>query len=275
VGSTSRLPDSPFVLFAIDQWKRAIRIDEYFSQFEGLKLRAFTIHRMCQFYGVDRLLPIWGDAANPQDIMELNAHFRDGWEVCPNPDCRAQWPHRTATRCGKCQHSGTPDHETSKLRVVAVAQENKLRKVAVERVNDALDRDVLLYRTGIEYDWFHGRTSDNEGTPMLSSRLLWESENWSYPTMKPGEAQDENPDDDTADGADFMAAQRYALMSHWRKAKFPQDFGRYENDRAEPFDFKNRRFKEVPHAADLITGPTNRRMPAVSMPRPRLGGRSR
>jgi hypothetical protein len=263
-----------FVLYATDQYGRAIRIDEYFSQFERLGKRAFVIHRMCQFYGVMGMLPIWGDAANPQDIMELNGHFRDGWDICLA--CNELWPRHDATRCAKCG-AGEKDrgHETSKLRVLAVGQENKLRRPAVEKINDKMDHGLLLFRTGIEYDWMLGRTSSSEGKPMRCSRLLWESDNWSYPQMKPREAQDENPDDDTADGADFMAAQRYACMSHWRKAKLPQDFGFYEHDRAEPFDFKKRAFKEVPHAVDLITSPSGRRAPPVNAPRPRFGGRQR
>ncbi|MGH9884639.1 MAG: hypothetical protein ACREBE_03875 [bacterium] len=255
-----------FGLYAIDKYRRAIRIDEYFSQFEGLKLRAFTIHRMCQFYGVMGMLPIWGDAANPQDIMELNGHFRDGWDVCA--DCGEQWPGREAAKCGTC-HCAKQTHETSKLRVVGVANENKLRKVAVERINDALDRGMVLYRTGIEYQWMLGRTSTEEGTLMTGSRLEWESENWSYPKMRPGEAQDENPDDNTADGADMMAQQRYALMSHWRKAKFPKDFGKYEDDRAHQFNFQKRKFVEPEHAVDLVQNPSRRLSPRVAAPRPR------
>jgi hypothetical protein len=263
-----------FVLFAIDRFKRCIRVDEYYSQFEGLKVRAKFIHELCEFYGITGFLPVWSDAANPQDIMEMNAHWVEGWVKCDA--CGALWP-TMGKRCDnrECRgkgpgQPGEPMHVTSKIRCGAVAQENKLRRVAVERINDALDRDILLYRTGIEYDWMLGRTSTEEGVPQHSSRLLWEAENWSYPKMAPGKSQDEDPDDHTADGADFMAAQRYALMSYWRQAKFPHDYGKYEDDRGHPFDYKKRQFVEPPHAFDELQGAGRAlRAPRVIAPRPR------
>jgi hypothetical protein len=61
-------------------------------------------------------------------------------------------------------------------------------------------------------------------------------------------------------------------MSHWRAAKAPIDYGVYENDRAEPIDYKKGKFKEPPHAVDMfIGGNTGRRSPRVSMPRVRAG----
>jgi hypothetical protein len=261
-----------FVLFVIDRHGRAIRVDEYFSQFEGLRQRAYTIHHLCEFYGITKMMPIWGDAANPQDIIEINSHFTNGWGECSV--CTALWDNVDAPRCPSCKDAnGRRLHVKSKLRVVAVAQENKLRRPAVEKINDALDRQILLYRTGVEYDWKHAWTSDDDGTEMRGSRLLWELDAWRYPKTKPGEAQDENPDDHTADGGDMMAAQRYALMSHWRHAKFPVDHGVYEHDRAEPIDYKRGQFREVPHAVDtLIAAQRSRRStPRVKMPRPRTG----
>jgi hypothetical protein len=236
-----------FVLRAIDSHRRVVRIDEYFSQKESLETRAKTIHEMCQFYGIKGMIPIWGDAANPQDILEINLAFRRGW-----------------LEGGKTV--------TSKLRVVAVASENKARVVAVERMNNALDANALLYRRGVAYDWRLGMNAGSEGTSMHGSRLLWEIDNWSYESPRPGEAQSQNPDDDSADGADLVAADRYALMSHWRAAKAPIDYGVYENDRAEPIDYKKGKFKEPPHAVDMfIGGNTGRRSPRVSMPRVRAG----
>jgi hypothetical protein len=51
---------------------------------------------------------------------------------------------------------------------------------------------------------------------------------WGYPVPKEGEAQEQDPDDNTADGADLIAADRYAIMSHLRPGK--------EKDEAKPKD---------------------------------------
>src|SRR5690606_6512649 len=42
------------------------------------------------------------------------------------------------------------------------------------------------------------------------------------PIPRPGEVQAQDPDDATADGADMIAAERYAVMSFWRAAE-PQE----------------------------------------------------
>jgi hypothetical protein len=49
---------------------------------------------------------------------------------------------------------------------------------------------------------------------------MYEIVNWRYPDPKEGQAQDQDPNDNTADGADMVAALRYAVMSHWRAPKF-------------------------------------------------------
>jgi hypothetical protein len=241
-----------FSLYMVGRDRRVTRIDELFSQRESLTQRAIAIHEMCEFYGiVDRMIPIWGDAANPQDIMEMNEAFRRGWE-----------------------HPDTGKHTVSKLRVVAVANENKLRAVAVERINNALDHNILFFRrsVGIEppHEWQLAMNAGSQGSPVTGSRLMYEIDNWSYGIPREGEAQKQDPDDHTADGADMIASMRYALMSYWKAAKAPLEFGTYEDDRGEPFDYKARRFKEVPHAADqFVDVAIARRTPRVTAPRPR------
>jgi hypothetical protein len=237
-----------FVLFTIDQNRVPTCIDEYFSQGESLTTRAQYIHEMCSHYGISGMMPIWGDAANPTDIREINDAFRRGWK-----DAKG-------------------NTVTSKLRVVAVAGGDKARKTAVDRINDALDRRALRFRRVAGYEWFYAKNSTSEGTAKYESRLFWELDAWSYPITKAGEAQDQNPDDDTADGADMIAATRYALMSHWKGAKLPVDLGVYENDRAEPFDYAAKKFKEVPHMVDpFMSSSTSRRTPRVNVPRARIG----
>lgn len=228
------------------------RIDEVFSQRQTLSERAKLIHDTCAFYGLEperKMIPIWGDAANPTDIVELNEAFRRGWEVVEN---------------------GHRRHVVSKLRVVAVAMENKLRKVAVERLNDLFKRCVLRIRreVGQGEEWRLGRNAASEGTLMAGSRLLWEMDNWSFPVPKPGEAQEQDPDDDTADGADMIAALRYLVMSWWSKAKFAMS--QYEGtapveDVAPPFDYKTRKPRPHPHVRDVLLEPETRgsRLPST------------
>lgn len=275
-----------FTLWCVDRIGIVYRIDEFFGERvpgkASLSDRARIIHQLCEFYGiVDAMIPIWGDAANPTDILEINIAFRNGWNVRPCMKCGAdiaEGERVCAQPVGDGAETchGAPGklrHISSKLRVVAVAMENKSRKTAVEKWNDVLDRNAIKFRRGIVYEWHYGANAGSSGTPMNSSRLMWEIDQWSFPTPKAGEPQDQNPDDSTADGADMIASGRYALLSHYQKAKMPKDFGTYENDRAEPIDYKRGRFKEVPHAVDtLITQQQSaRRAPRVHMPRPRTG----
>lgn len=246
-----------FTLWAVDRHGVPTRIDEYFSQNEGLTARARKIHEMCERYGISQMV-IWGDAANPQDIMEINQAFRRGWDVEDTGE------------------DGRPAlfKVQSRLRVVRVGNENKLRKVAVDRINDALDLNTIRFRRLTPYTWRLGMNVDSEGTEQEGSRLLYEIDNWSYPKARPGEAQDQDPDDDTADGADMVAAMRYALMSWWGKAKMPKEYPVISDDKARSFDVGRRQFREHPHAIDELVAPnTGRRTPRVTIPRPRLPGR--
>lgn len=258
-----------------------IRLDEVFAQRlpgqEFLHQRARLIHDLCDYYGVPveaptgssssrdssnpavklRSLPIWGDAANPTDIAEINLAWRNGWDVEVEAPNRGQ--RRTIARV------------TSKLRVVPVASENKLRKTSVDRINDLLDKTAMRFKRNVAYEWRYNMNASSEGTPQISSRLIWETEHWSYPTPRPGVVQDQDPDDATADGADCLASERYAVMSVFGPTQVPGDLGHYPDDKAPPVDWKRGQMGKVPHAADFLTGGTTR-TPAVRMPRPR-GGR--
>jgi hypothetical protein len=268
-----------------------IRLDEYFAQRlpgeASLSERAQGIHELLEFYDVpleqhgarsasdarQRPIPIWGDAANPTDILELNLAFRRGWDVEEQDDSG-----RVTRRAVK-----------SRLRVAPVKAENKLRKTSVERLNDLLDRNAIRFRRAVGYEWRFAAGAASEGTPIVGSRFVWEMENWSYPVPKPGEAQKQDPDDHTADGADMIASARYAVMSWWSPTALPAELGHYPDDRARPFDYRRGDFREAPHAAHgphataarppgrslearptmagLLRGTT--RTPRVRMPRPR------
>ena len=235
-----------------------IRVGEFFSQRESLGTRAQRIHELCLACGIEdpspRSVPIWGDAANPTDIAEMNLAFRNGW---PELDDHGHETGKTIT---------------SRLRVIAVMAENKARKTAVDRINNALDRNTLRFRRDVAVGepWMYAMNAGSPGTEKIGSRLVWEMDNWAVPLPKEGEAQDQNPDDDTADGGDMVASMRYALMSHWRPAKAPIEHGVVEDDRAERFDVAKKRFVKYPHAADLLTEDTTRRRPSVRGVRPRF-----
>lgn len=240
-----------FTLWVVTDDGQIIRVDEYFAQRlpgeASLSERALAIHEMCQRYDIpveEKGIPIWGDAANPTDILELNLAFKRGWV-----DDRGETV-------------------TSRLRVVPVASENKLRKTSVDRINDRLDRTVLRFRRGVSYEWRLGMNAGSEGTPQVGSRLMWEIENWSYPIPRPGEEQTQDPDDSTADGADCVSSMRYALMSAFGKTQLQPEPGVWENDRVAPFNMKQRKFTPPAHLSDLLTK-SGRRAPVVHMPRPR------
>lgn len=190
-------------------------IAEYFSQKgDSLETRARAITAIGKHYGVPDGVVFWGDAANPTDIMELNLAFE-----------RIESPYR----------------------VIPVAMENKARKASVERLNDLLDRNAIHYRRGVTLavatilaestkrpvadflSWQLGWNASSAGVAMQGSRLLWEVKHWTYPIPKEGEAQEQDPEDDTADGADCIAADRYGIMSWWTASNTGQSSKPPEN----------------------------------------------
>jgi hypothetical protein len=66
--------------------------------------------------------------------------------------------------------------------------------------------------------WRVGYGAARPGMEMQGARLHWELKHWKYPIAKEGTAQAQDPDDNTADGADLIAADRYAIMSWWKPA---------------------------------------------------------
>lgn len=112
----------------------------------------------------------------------------------------------------------------SPYRVLSVAQEAKMREASVHRLNDLLDGDRLLFRRslGVGLRWRQGLSTSNQGEVRTGSRLLWEICEWRYPEPRDGQAQRQDPDDDTADGADAIAALRYLVMTQRRSPKLPK-----------------------------------------------------
>ena len=197
-----------YILRAVDKHGVPHEIAEYFSQRDSLERRARCIHAINTFYGVPDRVRIWGDAANPTDINELNINFR---------------------------RIGSP------YRVIAVGMENKVRKASVDRINELLARRAIKYRRGVQNYmskipistasgegepitpiWRLGYGAARPGVEMKGARLHWELKHWKYPIAKDGHAQKQDPSDDTADGADLIAADRYGIMSWWKPPKEPE-----------------------------------------------------
>lgn len=206
-----------FVLRVADTHGIVHQIAEYFSQKgDSLETRAKAIDAIGKHYGCPMAFSIWGDAANPTDILELNLAFE---------------------RIG------------SQYRVIAVAMENKIRKASVDRMNDLLDRGALKYRRDVRQavaailaklfkkpvadflSWRLGWNASGAGTPMTGSRLAYEVSRWSYPIPKEGETQAQDPDDSTADGADLIAADRYGTMSWWSATQMQSNPNARSEDR--------------------------------------------
>lgn len=203
-----------FVLRAADTGGVCHQIAELFSQREDASTRAKRMDDvMRDTYQVPYSVRIWGDNANQQDIREINVALR-----------------RIAIAKGTERR-----RKLLPYTVVPVGMENKLRRASVDRMNDLLLRGALKYRRGVMAEmaarlnepalrhWKLGWNVAQAGVETEGSRLWWEAKHWSYAVPVEGKAQDQDPDDHTADGADLIAADRYALMSWWRAAKKPAE----------------------------------------------------
>jgi len=178
-----------FVHMAIDRAGRAHIIGEIFSQKEDLTVRAKKLHRHLDTWQAPKETRIWGDAANPTDIVELNREL-----------ARLQSPYR----------------------VRPVRAEHKARQASVTLVNRLFHRGALMLDRNLcaRTAWRLGQSAASEGRPQVGSRLLYEILQWRYPKPKDGSPQVQDPDDASADGADCIAALRYAVMSQFRAPEF-------------------------------------------------------
>ena len=178
-----------FLLMVINRAGVVHVIDEYFSQGATLGTRAEAIDALLRKYGIGNL-KVYDDPANPQDRLEFNKALKRGW-----------------SRNGQAVNP--------KWRAGAAVKGKGSRTAGPERINDMFQRRALLVRRGIggKHRWHLGRNASSSGTEIVGSRFLWEMGAWKYPDPKEGDAQKQDPDDNTADGADLMAAFRYGLMS--------------------------------------------------------------
>lgn len=206
-----------FDLNVVDSNGVVHQVSEWFSQREdkelgippsSLEARAKAIDAIMSHYGCPRGTPIWGDVANQTDIMELNLAL-----------------HRIG----------------SKYSVVAVAVGNKGRQASVERLNDLFDRRAMYLRRDVVQataailaktfpridpqrwrEWRVGYSVASKGKVLTdTSRLRWEMTEWAYEPAEEGEEQAQDPADESADGADLIAARRYGIMSWWTLTQDP------------------------------------------------------
>lgn len=178
-----------FLHCVVDRAGRGHIVHEIFSQKEGLEVRAKRMHDHLAKWEAPSNARIWGDTANPTDILELNKEL-----------IRIKSPYRVAP----------------------VAAENKAREASVQLVNSLIKRQALVFsrQLGEGQLWRLGQNAAKEGTPQIGSRLKYEIGQWRYAEPKDGEPQSKEIDDATADGADMLAALRYLVMSHFRPANF-------------------------------------------------------
>lgn len=178
-----------FCHITVDRANRGHVVGEIFSQKETLEIRARRLHAHLEAWKAPPKTRIWGDAANPTDIVEINREF---------------------ARIG------------SPYRVRPVRAEHKARRASVTLVNNLLARRALLFARKLadRQKWRLRQSAASEGRQQVGSRLMYEIVNWRYPNPKEGQAQDQDPNDNSADGADMIAALRYATMSHWKAPKF-------------------------------------------------------
>jgi hypothetical protein len=92
----------------------------------------------------------------------------------------------------------------------------------VTLVNRLFNRGALLLDRNLNNrnSWRLGQSAASDGRPQIGSRLLYEMLQWRYPKPKDGMPQVQDPSDRSADGADCIAALRYAVMSQFRTPEF-------------------------------------------------------
>lgn len=199
-----------FTLWASTPLRQVILVDEIFSQYGTLDSRAKLIGQMMLHYDINRRFPIFADCANPTDIGEINEAF---------------------ARLGRDAGEDPLSPAIGAMRAQAVGNDKKLIKPGIDRMESLIVRDLLLVRTesGADMPWKLGWNSQSEGLPQIGSRWLYEINNWAWkkPDREMQKAQKEQPDDDTADGADMMASSRYAIMSVIKKGKEPDSEDRH------------------------------------------------
>lgn len=171
-----------FVWFGVDRDGTAVFVEEYFSQNQSPDVRAKAIDTLLRKHKVPESIIIRADMADKDAITQLNAAL---------------------------------ERIDSPYYVFPVDAKLKARSAGIMRVESLLTRGALKVRRtmGSDQTWRLGMGSSQLGKPVRGSRWVWEINNWQYPKMPDGKVQKDDPDDNTADGADMMDATRYGVMT--------------------------------------------------------------
>ena len=174
-------------------------VHEYFSQREQIRVRAESLKATWEALGEPKRVRAYGDPAGAQDRVELNAALRR---------LRVPWRVMQAPR-------GPLD---------SIGRDKSQRVGMVTRLNMMLGAGALSFAHELDRGpgWRKGQHAASEGFPMQGSRLMWEIKNWRYPEPREGQAQPQDPDDDSADGADCIAALRYLVSGYLKPAPAPK-----------------------------------------------------
>lgn len=174
-----------------------VMIDEMFSQNEEMPERAQKMHDLLVSYGAPDI-QIYADCAVPDDLLELN-------------QCLAAI--------------------NSKYYVLPVEMKNKNRAHGVARVGSLLTRNALRIRRSMGHGktWFRNMSSNSKGHKVTGSRFVWEMAQWAYPVMPDGKVQTDDPDDNTADGADMMDGFRYLVLQWLGPLALPEPEKAYKS----------------------------------------------
>ena len=159
------------LMFAADERGNYYVTGEYFSEDEPMAVRAERIHAMVG--SRERALPMYVDYANPQDIQELNYHFK-----------------RLNADIGAVQLPMQKNVDKMVLRVHAMLEPDADRPYhPITKMADVYGAPRLMIFRDLTSVWTH------EGRPIRGSRLLWELQRLTW-------GKSNKPDKNTAGGGD-------------------------------------------------------------------------
>jgi hypothetical protein len=181
--------------FAVDEKGSYFITDEYFSQDETLSIRAARIWSVtCQDHKPDQSLPLYVDSANPQDIAELNYHFR-----------------RIGAKLGAIPLPIQKQIHKMLLRAQSLLEADDEREYPeLAGLKGVFGAPRLFIFEDLFSSWLLGDRR------MASSRLLWEMTHLAWGT-------DDKPEKKSADGADCCDCFIYgcSILSKGFVAKDP------------------------------------------------------
>jgi hypothetical protein len=183
------------LFFAVDPQGRYFVTAEYFSQDETLAQRAGRMKALTYTDGVpNRVLPVYVDYANPQDVAELNWHFR-----------------RIEAKLGAIPLPVKKNVDDMLLRVHNLLEVDEDREYPKEAgMQGVFGAPRIFIFEDVQSVW---RLDERR---MHSSRMLWEISHLAW-------GRNSKPDKKTADGADCCDCLAYAcsILAKGRESSDP------------------------------------------------------